>query len=202
MSPEIPPLLPQPPRSPISRRSKLLIGLSLLPACFVAALILLRLCGLVRPFSVYTGAMTPAVCSGDHFMVEDMTFLFRQPRRGDIVAFKTDGTASLPLSTLHIKRVAGEPGDHVRISGGKLFVNEKQVTLSNAAGEITYDLPPQAATFSFKAEMTIPSDCYFVLGDNSTNSLDSRYWGGVPRGNIIGRASFCYWPPKRIGGIK
>jgi signal peptidase I len=146
--------------------------------------------------------MTPAVSAGDHIMMEGITFLSRQPRRGDIVVFKTDGIATLPPATIYLKRVAGEPGDHVRISGGKLFVNDKQVSLSNAIGEIAYDLPPSAATFSPQTDVTVPSGYYYVLGDNSTNSFDSRFWGSVPRGNIIGRVSFCYWPPERVGGVK
>jgi signal peptidase I len=89
-------------------------------------------------------------------------------------------------------RIAGEPSDHIRLSEGKLFVNDKQVSLSNAVGEIAYDLPPHAETFSLKTDLTVPDGCYFVLGDNSTNSFDSRFWGSVPRENIIGRVSFCY----------
>jgi len=202
MQPDTPPPLPKLPRSSISGRSKLLIGLALVPACLVGALILLRICGLVRPFSVPTGAMTPAVSAGDHIMMEGMTYLSRQPRRGDIVVFKTDGIASLPPATIYVKRVAGEPGDHLRISEGKLFINDKRVSLSNAVGGIAYDLPPRTGAFSPQTDVTVPSGCYFVLGDNSTNSFDSRFWGSVPRGNIIGRVLFCYWPPQRVGGVK
>jgi len=135
-------------------------------------------------------------------MTEGMTFLVRKPRRGEIVVFRTDGVASLPPAQLYVKRVAGEPGDHLRISEGKLFINDKQVSLSNAVGEIVYDLPPGADRFLPKTDLTVPDDCYFVLGDNSINSLDSRFWGSVPRGNIIGRVSFCYWPPERAGAVK
>ncbi len=186
----------------MSRGSKLLIGLALVPTCFIAALIVLRMCNLLRPFSVPTGAMAPAVSGGDHVMMEGMTFLSRNPRRGDVVVFRTDGIAMLPPATFYVKRVAGEPGDHVRISEGKLFVNNKQALLSNTVGQIVYDLPPHAAPFSPTTELTVPDGCYFVLGDNSTNSFDSRFWGSVPRGNIIGRISFCYWPPQRAGGVK
>jgi signal peptidase I len=186
----------------MDRISKLLIGLALIAAFFVGALILFRVCGLMRPFSVPTSAMAPAISPGDHIAMEGFTFLSRQPRRGDIVVFKTDGIPSLRSATLYIKRVAGEPGDHVRISQGKLFVNEKQVSLSNEMGEIVYHLPPNSASFSPKTDVTVPSGCYFVLGDNSTNSLDSRFFGSLPRGNIIGRILFCYWPPRRSGLVK
>ena len=135
-------------------------------------------------------------------MMDGVSFHFRPPRRGDIVVFKADGLRLLPPTAFYVKRVAGEPGDHVRISGGKLFVNDRQLSLSNTLGEIAYDLPPQAVTFTPQTDVTVPSGCYYLLGDNSTNSLDSRFWGSVPRQNIIGRVAFCYWPPERIGRIK
>jgi signal peptidase I len=168
----------------------------------MGTLIALRSWGLIRPFSIPTGTMTPALSAGDHVIMEGMTFLRREPRRGDIVVFKTDGIPSLPPATFYTKRVAGEPGDRLRISEGKLFVNGRQVTLSNAMGEITYVLPANAEAISAKTETIVPEGCYFVLGDNSINSFDSRYWGGVPRNNIMGRVAFCYWPPGRIGGVK
>ena len=80
-------------------------------------------------------------------MMEGVTFIARQPHRGDVVVFSTDGIDSLPPATFYVKRVAGEPGDHLRISEGKLFVNDKEVSLSNAAGEIVYHMPPGAGTF-------------------------------------------------------
>jgi len=200
---ENPPPLPLAARSSMRRGDKVLVGVALVPAGIIVALIVLRICGLMRPFGVPTGAMTPAVSPGDHFMMEGISFLSRQPRRGDIVIFKTDGIDSLPPpSTLYVKRVAGEPGDHLRISEGKLFVNDRQVSLSNEAGEIIYDPPPLTAGLSIQTDVKVPNSCYFVLGDNSTNSFDSRFWGSVPRGNIIGRVSFCYWPIQRAGTIK
>jgi signal peptidase I len=135
-------------------------------------------------------------------MMEGISYLSRQPRRGDIVVFRTDGIASLSPGTIYLKRVTGESGDHVKFSGGKLFVNDKQVSLSNAVGEIVYDLPEGAASLSPQTDVTVPIGCYFVVGDNSTNSFDSRFWGSVPRRNIIGRVGFCYWPSGRIGRVK
>src|SRR5215813_11746617 len=183
MQPTSPPLLPRPSRSAMRGRSRLLIALALIPGICFGALIVLRICGLIRFFSVPTGAMTPAVSAGDHIMTEGMTFLLRQPRRGEIVVFKTDGIVSLPRPTYYVERVAGKPGDHVRISDGKLFVNDKLTSLSNAVGEIAYDPPPHYSAFSLQTDVTVPANCYFVLGDNSTNSADSRFWGSVPREN-------------------
>ena len=202
MSASTPPPLPGPQRPRLDIRSKLLIGLAVPPTVLVGALIVLRIFGLVRPFSVPTGGMTPAVSAGDHLMMEGVTFLARQPRRGDVVVFKTDGIASLPSAQIYVKRVAGEPGDQLRISDGKLYINGQHVALSNATGEIAYVPPPFAGTLSAKTDVTVPEGSYFVLGDNSTNSLDSRFWGSLPRDNIIGRMCFCYWPPARFGVVK
>ena len=201
MNASLPPPLPRTQRTRLDRRSKLLIALALIPAVLVGSLIALRIFGLLRPFSVPTGAMTPAVSAGDHVVMEGMTFLARKPHRGDVVVFRTDGIGSLPSATIYVKRVAGEPGDRLRILDGKVYVDDKHVALSNATGEIAYLLPP-AGGLPAKTDVTVPEGCYFVLGDNSTNSFDSRFWGSLPRGNILGRVCFCYWPPERVGSVK
>ena len=135
-------------------------------------------------------------------MMEGFTFVARKPRRGDIVVFKSDGIASLPAGEVYVKRIAGQPGEHVRIAEGKLFINERLVALSNASGEITYSLPPGSEGMSPITEIIVPAGQYFLLGDNSTNSSDSRFWGPLPGRNVIGRIWFCYWPANRIGGLR
>ena len=202
MDASTPPPLPKVQRSSMDGRTRLLTGVALVLAIFVCALIALRIFGLVRPFSVPTGAMTPSVSAGDHVMMEGVAFLSRKPRRGDVVVFRTDHIVSLPPAEIYVKRVTEEPGERVRISAGQLFINDKPVAISNAAGEIAYLLPPRPDTFSQKTEVTVPENCYFVLGDNSTNSFDSRFWGSVPRANILGRIVLCYWPPQRSGVVK
>lgn len=175
--------------------------LAVIPASLIGVLIILRLCGMVRPFHVPTGAMAPAVSPGDHVFMEGLSYLGHKPRRGDIVVFRTDGIASLPEDTIYVKRVAGEPGDHLRISDGNLFINEKPVTLSNELGRISY-LPSSHFAAPPNTNVTVAAGNYFVLGDNSTNSSDSRYWGSLPAQNVMGRICFCYWPPQRIGFVK
>jgi signal peptidase I len=135
-----PPLPLRSPQVSSDRRNKFVIGLALIPAVFVGALIILRIFGMVRPFYVPNGAMTPAVSAGDHVVMDGLTFLARKPHSGDIVVFKSDGIALLAPATLYIKRVAGEPGERLRLSEGKLFINDKLVALSNAVGEIVYGL--------------------------------------------------------------
>jgi signal peptidase I len=168
-----------------------------------AVLISLRPLGLIRPFLVPTGAMTPAISRGDHIMMEGFTFLVRKPHRGDIIIFRTDGIASLPAGTIYNKRVAGEPGERLRMSHGKLYVNDTHVALRNASGEIRYVfLPGSNYLASDRETVMVPEGHYFVLGDNSSNSSDSRAWGFVPAKNVLGRAFFCFWPLERIGGVR
>ena len=115
--------------------------------------------------------------------------------------FKTDALASLPPATLYVKRVAGEPGDRLRITDGKLYINDKHVALSNVLGEIAYHLPAGSTGMAAQTDLTVPDDHYFMLGDNSTNSYDSRFWGCVPAKSILGRVAFCYSPASRVGGV-
>jgi signal peptidase I len=202
-----PPPLPNP-KGALSRlRDRFGLGfVGWLMCGVILALIALGVFGILRPFNVSTNAMAPAIVAGDRVVIEGVTFLKRQPRRGDIVVFKTGGISpSLPSDEYFVKRVAGEPGEHLEISDGKLFINGKQVILSNAMGEIKYELP-SLPLHSRKSPPTfatiVPEGCYFVLGDNTIHSLDSRYWGAVPRGNITGRICYCWLPRQRRGAVK
>ncbi len=119
------------------------------------------------------------------------------------MVFKVDGLSpKIPSGEYYIKRIAGEPGDQVLISDGKLFINHALVTLSNSMGPIAYYPSPHYAAFMAITNLTVPAGQYYVLGDRSTNSYDSRSWGTLPAENIIGRIRFCYWPLGHIGGVK
>jgi len=203
--------MPQPGNPPPLRASrwagmsvtnKILLGVAPIPGLIIAGAIVLRLFGLLVPFSLPTGSMIPAVCPGDHVFMEGLTFLLRPPRRGDVVVFQTTGISGLPQSTFYIKRVAGLPNEHVQIRDGRLLINNRLVALRNQRGEIAYNPPPFPETSAFASDVTIPGGNYFLLGDNSTNSLDSRSFGCVPRQNIVGRVAMCYWPPNRMGRIR
>jgi len=173
-------------------------------AVVVAAVLgLLWLFGLVRLFSVHGASMTPEMSLGDCFVMEGFTFLLRPPRRGDVIVLKADGIASLRPADICIKRVAGLPGDRLRIAGGKLYVNDTHLALTNEAGEIRYVSVPGARYLAASTEtLMVPESHYFVLGDNSGDSVDSRTWGCVPAANVLGRALFRYWPSARIGGVR
>jgi len=112
-------------------------------------------------------------------------YIFRAPRRGDVVVFRLPQDPSRDF----IKRIIGEPGDVVEIRMGTVYIN---------------GLPLDEPYITHKSNDTygplqVPKGYYFVLGDNRGSSSDSRAWGPVPEENIIGQAWFSYWPPSQVG---
>ena len=185
----------------------ILLPIGVTGALIIGTLICLRILGLICPYAIPTGAMAPAVSAGDHVLMENFTYLLREPRRGDIVVFKADGIDLLDPSSRYIKRVSGQPAERVRLSDDQLYINEKLTVLSNDFGGIDYGMPlfPPGVTprmLPTQTNVTVPDASYFLLGDNSKNSLDSRFFGSVPRRNITGQIWFCYWPPQRVGLVK
>jgi signal peptidase I len=184
----------------MSKRLKVLVALAVLvPVTLVA----LRLFGLVIPFLVPQKSMTPAIAAGGRTIMEGFTYLTRKPARGDIVVFRAKGIPHLEDGVTYVKRVVGLPGERIRISDGTLYINESIVELKNNDGVIRYaNWPGSTYLSSSNDSVVIPEGDYFLLGDNSSDSLDSRFWGFLPAKSIRGRMWFTYWPPQNIGVIK
>ena len=141
---------------------------------------------------------------GDQVFVDKLSYNFRQPHRGDIFVFKTNG---IPIPNVQtgehfIKRLAGVPGDTLQIEEPNLFINAQPANdfafkrvESRQNGYTGYTNGNFMRYLSTPHDtVTIPPYSYFALGDNSANSLDSRYWGFVPADNVVGRGLFVYWP--------
>ena len=157
------------------------------------------------------------VSSGDHLFVDRVSIHFKPLRRGEVFVFNTEGLEShgMPLTGYYyIKRLAGLPGDTLRIQDGHLYIRPKN---ENTFRPAEWFNPAFAKVYSEmggyqghrgmgrleeNVELTVPDNCCFALGDNTANSLDSRDWGPLPVKNIIGRALFVFWPiSRRIGAV-
>ncbi|MDQ3855625.1 MAG: signal peptidase I, partial [Chloroflexota bacterium] len=119
-------------------------------------------------------------------------FVFRAPRRGEVIVFR----APLDPDRDYIKRVIGVPGDTVEIRDGKVWVNGKRLHEPYLSPDVYTE-----ASGEVGSRVTVPQENLFVLGDNRPGSSDSRDWGFVPLGNVIGKAMFIYWPVRDWGGI-
>jgi signal peptidase I len=133
----------------------------------------------MRLYVIPSASMMPTLVPGDHIVVTPYRFSSR-PKRGDVIVFRSIRAAD----ALMIKRVVGTPGDLVEARAGRLIVSGHAVPEPYVAS--------QAATGSINPQI-IPADAYFVLGDNRSDSLDSRSWGVLPRDRVIGRARMILW---------
>ncbi len=129
---------------------------------------------------------------GDIVLVDILSYRLRDPRRGEVVAFWEDGDTVM-------KRVAGLPREAVRITGaGKVLVNGKAHRVE-AIDRICYE---PYGNVRRGRPYHIPAQGYFVLGDHTRDSYDSRFHGAIKRKAIHGRALFIVWPPSRFGRVR
>jgi len=161
----------------------------------------------VQAFKIPTGSMRPTLMEGDIILVNKFIYgarvpftglrlpALRQPQPGDVIVFIYPENPKKDF----IKRLVAKGGDTGEIKGGTIYVNERPLMDSVFAKRYYYN----KGQYGLEGEkLTVPQDSYFVLGDNSASSQDSRYWGFVPRKNVLGKAIIIYWPPKRIKNIQ
>ncbi len=173
---------------------------------------------LVQAFVIPTGSMENNLLVGDHLLVDKLAYApagaiskhllpYEDVKRGDIIVFRYP----VDIKQTFVKRVIGVPGDRLRIENKQLIRNgvriEEPYKIHRAEYMDSYRdnfpstpyLPvSEGATDMLQnhvknGEVIVPPNCYFAMGDNRDNSLDSRYWGFVPRENIIGRPLIIYW---------
>lgn len=158
----------------------------------------------IQAFRIPSGSMKPTLQEGDKIMVNKLLYgpkipftdyrlpSLRQPKRGDIVVFIYPEDKKKDF----IKRLIAFEGENVEVSGGNIMIDGKPVTDQPEIRKIYYY--NRGYYGEAGRPVTVPENSYFVLGDNSSSSKDSRYWGFVPKRNVIGRAMFIWWPPWRI----
>lgn len=166
---------------------------------FVAvAVALLIQAFLVKPYRIPSASMENTLLIGDRVLVDRISWRFSQPERGDIVVFHPpfDGPVL-------IKRIIGLPGDGVSLSGGYVYINGRRLVepyVRRVAGRQEPSEPfSNGLPWSLQEPYTVPAGSYFVMGDNRTDSGDSREFGPIKREQFVGRAFAKYWPPGRIG---
>ena len=148
-----------------------------------------------QPFIVKGHSMEPNFGERNYLVIDELSYYFRAPERGEVIVFKFPND----LSQYFIKRVIGLPGETVVIRGGRVYLKKTPQALLEELEE-KY-LPGDLATAT-DAEKTLGPDQYFVMGDNRTDSYDSRRWGVLPRGDITGRVIFRVWPFGEFGFIE
>ena len=147
----------------------------------------------IAPKIVVDGpSMNDTLHDGQQIVVNKMVYRLHEPERGDIIVFYPPNNGK----DEYIKRIIGLPGESVEIKDGKVYIHKQDGTMMLLT-ESYVSTPARA----FKGE-TIPTDEYFVMGDNRNNSSDSRGGWTVPFENIIGKAWLSVWPPDRWGLVE
>ncbi len=161
---------------------------------FAALLSLLIITFVVQAFYIPSGSMEPTLQIGDRILVSKFSYRLGAIQRGEIVVFR------FPLnpSKDFVKRVVALPSETVELRDGVVLINAEPIKelypTALGAGD-------RSCTSNY-APSRIPPGQLFVLGDNRCNSEDSRFFGFVPRDNIVGKALFVYWPPQRVGVVR
>ncbi|MFL6352459.1 MAG: signal peptidase I [Bryobacteraceae bacterium] len=176
---------------------------------------------LVQAFVIPTGSMEDTLLIGDHLLVDKLAYAsegtiskyllpYEEPKHGDIIVFRYPGD----ISQTFVKRVIGVPGDRLKMINRIIYRNGVQLNEPYVYHKFPYDpyrdnFPGELSQFGERlqdqlqrdmlehhvvnGEVVVPPNSYFAMGDNRDNSLDSRYWGFVPRENIIGKPLLIYW---------
>jgi len=215
---------PPPPKRPDDdepgtiREVLITVGAALLLAWFVQGYV-------VKPFRIPSGSMENTLKCGDRVLVNRVSYRFGSPGRQDVVVFHPpagvgsngkpdkstvageDGTSTIDKNgnvtttkadVNYIKRLIGLPGDTVQVRNQHAFIDGK------ALNEPYLHPLPAGASDTAEANWgpyKVPQGTYLMLGDHRDNSADGRFFGWVPRKNIVGKAFMVYWPPQRFGAL-
>lgn len=162
---------------------------------------------IIQAFKIPSGSMIPTFEIGDRIFVNKFLYgakvpfidfrlpAVRQPKIGDIIVFVSP---EVPKKDF-VKRLIATGGETVEIRDGHILINSRPIRNPSPIAVYYYNKGDYGKEGQ---KITVPKDSYYVLGDNSASSRDSRYWGFVPKKNMIGKAVLIYWPLHRIKVIK
>lgn len=163
---------------------------------------------IIQAFKIPSGSMIPTFEIGDRIFVNKFIYGARipftnfrlpalsQPKRGDIIVFVSPETPKKDF----VKRLIAIGPEKIEIKDGRIYINGKAVdNISSISSTYYYNKGDHGRAGQ---SIEVPEDSYYVLGDNSASSRDSRYWGFVPEKNIIGKAVLVYWPINRMRILK
>jgi signal peptidase I len=175
-----------------------------------------------QPYVIPTGSMEDSLLVGDHLLVDKLAYApagpiskrllpYQEPKHGDIIVFRYPADVSVTL----VKRLIGAPGDRLKIANGVVYRNgirlNEPYVYHKYAYDPAFDNFPNSCCRPVKedaaqqaqremldrdvtaGEVVVPAQMYFAMGDNRDNSEDSRYWGFVPRDNVVGKPVLIYW---------
>ena len=198
----------------MSRKWKVALGFAVLLALYVTSSILTRKYW-VQSFRTPSMSMSPTILEGDYFLVDKHSYRQREPRRGEVVAYQTDGE-------IFISRVIGMPGDRVELRDGVLsidgeVVREQPTSDTVAVGSKKLQLPvtrqslggvtflitrlPDAVERGFEPRVVAP-DHYLLLSDFRNNAMDSRFKGDIERATLLGPVTSIYFSVDPAGGVR
>jgi signal peptidase I len=147
----------------------------------------------ISPYEIPSGSMETTIMTSDKVFSEKVSYYTRSVRPGDIVTF---GDPEVIGRTL-IKRCIATGGQTVDLVNGTVYVDGVAKTEPYTNGQPSYPLTT-AAGVSISYPYTVPDGYLWVMGDNRTDSADSRYFGAIPASSVTGRACFVYWPLNRM----
>ncbi len=163
----------------------------------------------VEAFTIPSGSMEPTLLVGDYLLVNRLSYVVKlpftdivlldlaDPKPGDTVVFRYP----LDHTKDFIKRVIAKEGDRVAIRDKIVYVNGRRISDPHARFESPDDITDGSSPRDNFGPITVPAQCYFVMGDNRDDSLDSRFWGFVRKDELVGKAGLLYFSHDRNGDL-
>lgn len=150
-----------------------------------------------KAYEIPSGSMETTIMPGDRLFSEKITYYFEEPQAGQIVTFNDPQIPSRIL----IKRVIATGGQQVDLRDGYVYVDGVQLEEPYTNGLPSYELTPVRG-LEISYPYTVPEGELWVMGDNRTNSQDSRYFGSIPVSSVTGKAALIYWPFSNFGLVE